>query len=74
MESKIMGIILSIVGISGLIVALIYVNVAGSPTQVDVLFGCGILAAAAFFAGIRLIPTKKAYERLTDMNYDRISE
>jgi hypothetical protein len=74
MESKIMGILLSIMGIAGLVVALMYVNVAENAWKVDVLFGCGILAAATFFVGIRLVPTKSAYDRMTDMNYDRISE
>jgi hypothetical protein len=60
MESRILGIILSIVGILGLVLALIYVNVAASPKNVEVLFGCGILATGTFFWGIRLLPNKRA--------------
>jgi hypothetical protein len=74
METKILGIILAILGISGLIAALLYVNAAGNSTQVGLLFACGIAAAVAFFAGIRLIPSSRAYNKTADANYDRSSE
>ena len=74
METKIVGIILAILGISGLITALMYVNEAGNSTQVGLLFACGIVAAVAFFAGVRLIPSSSAYNKAADANYDRASE
>jgi hypothetical protein len=59
MEGKILGVILSILGISGLIVAVIYMNNAADSKSVNLLLGCGILAAISFFAGLRLIPSGK---------------
>ncbi len=56
METKILGIILSILGIAGLILALAFMNGADSSKHVSVLFACGILGAISFFVGIRLIP------------------
>jgi len=51
-----MGIILSIVGIAGLIAAFLMVTGFESSDHVSELLVCGILAAAIFFTGIRLIP------------------
>ena len=50
------GIIVSILGISGLILALIFMNDAVTTTQFNFLFAGGVLGAIAFFAGLRLIP------------------
>ena len=58
MEGKILGVILSILGIAGLIVALIYVNVAPSIKSVNLLLGCGIGGAICFFAGLWVIPSR----------------
>ena len=57
MENKILGIILSIVGISGLMLSLIYMNDAITSTQFSFLFACGVLGAVIFFVGIRLVPS-----------------
>ena len=59
MEGKILGITLSILGVSGLLAALIYMNAAGGPKDINVLLGCGIFGAVLFFAGIWLLPGKR---------------
>jgi hypothetical protein len=56
METKTLGIILSIMGITGLILALININLATSSNHASVLVAVGIIGAIAFFAGLRLIP------------------
>lgn len=56
MEKRILGIILSIVGIIGLIVAAIaIVNGTGSNKGVKEIVVFGVLGAIFFFAGIGLI-------------------
>ena len=59
MERKFLGIILSILGIAGLILALAFMTGADSSKHVSILFACGILGAISFFAGIRLIPDQR---------------
>jgi hypothetical protein len=59
METKFLGIILSILGISGLILSLIYMNDVATATHFNLLIACGVLGAIAFFAGIRLIPASE---------------
>ena len=49
--------ILSVLGVLGLIASLVMVNVDGS-RHVEMLFAGGILGTIAFFAGIWLIPNK----------------
>lgn len=56
MESKIVGIILCILGITGLILSLVYMNGAVNTEHVNIVFACGIAGTILFFAGIRLIP------------------
>ncbi len=56
MEKRIMGIILSIVGMIGLIVVgVIFINKSSSTTNVKEIAIYGILGAIFFFAGIGLI-------------------
>ena len=50
-----MGIILSILGIAGLISAFIYINGPDSSSHLAVLLATGIGGAIAFFAGIWLV-------------------
>ncbi len=59
MEGKILGVILSILGITGLILAVIYMNNAEDIKSVNLLLACGIGGAISFFAGLRLIPSAK---------------
>jgi hypothetical protein len=56
METKILGIILSILGIASLILAVVYVNGADSSKHLNLLFTAGILGTIIFFAGIRMVP------------------
>jgi len=56
MEKRLLGIILSIVGILGLIVAAVkIVNTTGGAKNVKEIFVYGILGAIFFFSGIGLI-------------------
>ena len=50
-----MGIILSILGIVGLISAFIYINGPDSSDHLAALLGRGIVGTIAFFAGIWLV-------------------
>ena len=56
MEKKILGIILSILGISGLILALVFMNASGSSDHLHLLLAGGTSGAILFFTGIWLIP------------------
>jgi len=67
METKYLGIILSILGISGLVLALIFMNDAVTPTQFNSLFAGGILGAIAFFAGLWLIPIAHPYDKTVEV-------
>jgi hypothetical protein len=55
MRGKIVGIILSILGIAGLVSAFIYMNGPDSSDHLAALFARGIGGAIAFFAGIWLV-------------------
>jgi uncharacterized membrane protein len=56
MEKRVLGIILSIVGIAGLIIAAIsIINGTGSNRGVKEILVFGILGAIFFFAGIGLV-------------------
>jgi len=55
MKGKIMGIILSILGIAGLISAFIYINGPDSSGHLAALLAGGVGGAIAFFAGIWLV-------------------
>ena len=55
MKGKIMGIILSILGIAGLITAFIYINGPESSNHLTATLARGIGGAIAFFAGIWLV-------------------
>ncbi len=53
---RIFGVILTILGIAGLIyAAMIFVNAHGSDRQTKVLFVYGLLGAIFFFTGISLV-------------------
>ncbi len=63
MEKRILGIILSIVGIAGLILAAVYIMNGGQGTRsIKQIFVYGILGALFFFAGIGLIRNTKDKE------------
>lgn len=55
MRRKIVGIILSILGITGLISAFIYINGPDSSEHLGITLARGVLGAIAFFAGIWLV-------------------
>lgn len=56
MEKRILGIILSIIGIAGLICAGIYfMNGASGTKNIKMIIFSGILGAIFFFAGISLV-------------------
>lgn len=59
MERKFLGIFLSILGIAGLILALVFMAGTDSSKHLSILFACGILGTISFFAGIRLIPDQR---------------
>lgn len=56
METKTWGMIVSVLGILGLVTAVLFMNTADGMKHLVVLFVGGVLGAAAFFAGIRMIP------------------
>ncbi len=60
MEAKILGIILSILGITGLILSLVYVNEAAGSHHISALFAGGIFGTALFFTGIWLTSYQRA--------------
>jgi uncharacterized membrane protein len=63
MEKRILGIILSIVGIAGLILAAVYFMNGGQGSRsIKQIFVYGILGALFFFAGIGLIRNTKDKE------------
>ena len=59
MEGKIWGILLSILGIAGLIWALIYINGPQVSNRLPVLIAGGVCGALAFFIGIWLVDYKR---------------
>lgn len=59
MEGKIWGILLSVLGIAGLILALIYINGPEASSHLTILIGAGVCGALAFFTGIWLIDHKR---------------
>jgi hypothetical protein len=58
MRRKIVGIIVSILGIAGLISAFIYMNGPESSEHLAALLARGVLGAIAFFAGVWLVDRK----------------
>jgi len=60
MEKRVLGIILSVVGIAGLIVAAVYFMNGGQGSRsVKSIFTFAILGAIFFFAGISLVRNTK---------------
>ena len=55
MRRKIVGIILSILGIAGLISAFVYMNGADSADHLAAVLARGVVGTIAFFAGIWLV-------------------
>ncbi len=74
MEGKIWGIVLSVAGLAGLVLAVIYINVAESIKHVNVWLGAGILGTIAFFIGLRLIPTRSEYNQQLEVSRNSVSE
>ncbi|HEV2479134.1 MAG TPA: hypothetical protein VGS79_05710 [Puia sp.] len=60
MEGKVWGILLSVLGIAGLIWALIYINGPLASLHMPVLVAAGVCGALAFFIGIWLIDHKRS--------------
>jgi hypothetical protein len=59
MKKRVLGIILSIVGITILILAFVFIIGFNGTNHVMRLLACGISGAILFFAGIWLIPGTK---------------
>jgi hypothetical protein len=60
MEKRILGIILSVLGIVGLIMAGVYfMNGSQGTKNIKAIFLCGILGAVFFFAGVGLVRNTK---------------
>ena len=57
MLTKTWGMIVSVLGVLGLIASLVMINVNGS-RHVEMLFAGGILGTIAFFTGIWMVPNK----------------
>lgn len=58
MEKMIWGTIVSILGVMSLIAAFVAVNTGDVSRHLELAFAGGILGAAAFFAGIWMMPNK----------------
>jgi hypothetical protein len=63
MEGKIWGILLSTLGIAGLIWALIYINGPQVSIHLPVLLGAGVCGALAFFMGVWLTDHKRSRQK-----------
>lgn len=60
MEGKIWGILLSVLGIAGLIGSLLYISGPKEATNLPLLLAAGICGALAFFLGIWLVDHKRS--------------
>ena len=74
MEGKIWGILLSILGIGGLIWALIYINGHEVSGRLPMLFAAGICGAVAFFTGIWLVDHKRAGQKAQKPGLMRVAD
>ena len=74
MDTKFLGIIISTLGISGLVLALIFMNDAVTSAQFNSLFAGGILGAIAFFAGLWLIPVSQPYDKTVEVRTKKVLE
>lgn len=63
MEGKIWGILLSILGIAGLIWALVYITGPQVSIHLPVLLAAGVCGASAFFIGIWLVDCKRSGQK-----------
>jgi hypothetical protein len=57
MMTKTWGMIVSVLGVLGLLASVVMVNVDGS-SHVEMLFAGGILGTVAFFTGLWMMPNK----------------
>lgn len=71
MKKRFLGIILSIVGITVLILAFVFIIGFNGTNHVVSLLACGISGAILFFAGIWLIPGTKTGFHSLDRTLDR---
>lgn len=74
MEGKIWGISLSILGIAGLIMALVSMNGPLVSTHLPVLLAAGICGASAFFIGIWLIDYKRSGQKEPKQGLVRVAD
>jgi hypothetical protein len=74
MEGKIWGILVSILGIGGLIWALIYISGPKASTDLPVLLAGGVCGALAFFIGIWLIDHKRAGQKAQKPGLMRVAD
>jgi hypothetical protein len=66
MKGKILGILLSVLGVAALIVTLIGINGVVTSTQVNMLLAGGIVGTILFFTGIWLLPGRALDKRTLD--------
>ena len=74
MEGKIWGIMLSILGIGGLITALIDITGGDPASHLAILLAGGVLGAIAFFAGIWLYDKKMGQPKQNKPALTRVAE
>jgi hypothetical protein len=66
MKGKILGILLSVLGLAALIVTLIGINGIVTTTQVNLLLAGGIVGTILFFTGIWLLPGRTLDKQTLD--------
>jgi hypothetical protein len=74
MEGKIWGISLSVLGIAGLIGALIYINGPEVSKHLAILLAAGICGALAFFTGIWLVDYKRVGQKQQKPELMRVAD
>jgi hypothetical protein len=66
MKGKILGILLSVLGVGALIITLIGINGIVTTTQVNLLLAGGIVGTILFFTGIWLLPGRTLDKQTLD--------
>ena len=66
MKGKILGILLSVLGVGALIITLIGINGVVTSTQVNLLLAGGIVGTILFFTGIWLLPGRTLDKQTLD--------
>lgn len=66
MKGKILGIVLSVLGVGALIITLIGINGIVTATQVNLLLAGGIVGTILFFTGIWLLPGRNLDKQTLD--------